>query len=157
MHETPLDVNDTVRSEVIALLRARLNNAIDLASHLKQAYWSMSNPRSSKRREMLEVIHDEVDECIDMLSRRIAALSGTTDRTVRAAALENSHGPYPLRMCTGERDERTFRQVLACFSRQVHADIEHATQLSDASTMDVLSDVSRKLETQLWIADTRLS
>ena len=146
MYAMHLELPDATRADVITLLRARLGDAADLAGRIRQAYWSMS---SSKRCEMFEAFHDEIDECIDTLSRRIASLSGVADCSVRAAALEHSPGRYPLSIGTGEHHEKIVRPVLARFSRRVRADVDQAAELGDAETADALSDISRRLETQL--------
>ena len=156
MYAMHLELPQPARADVITLLRVRLADAVDLACRMRQAYWGMSDQHSSKRREMFEAFHDEIDECIDKLSRRIASLSGVAERSVRAAALERSLGRYPLNIRTVEPHEKIVSRVLARFSRRVRAHVDQATELGDAGTADVLSDISRRLETQLWMADARL-
>ena len=46
--------------------------------------------------------------------------------------------------------------VLARFGRAVRADIDQAAKVGDAGTVNVLSDVSRKVDTQLWVAEAQL-
>jgi starvation-inducible DNA-binding protein len=156
MYAMHLELPDAARADVITLLRARLGNAVDLADRIRQAYWGMCVHCTSKRREMFEAFHDEIDECIDTLSRRIAFLSGVTERSVRVAALERSPGRYPLNMPTGEDREKIVRLVLARFFKRVRADVDRAAEIGDAGTADVLSDISRRLETQLWIVGAQL-
>ena len=156
MYAMRLELPDAARTDVITLLGARLGDAVDFAGRIRQAYWGMNVHCSSKRREMFEAFHDEIDECIDTLSRRIASLSGVAERSVRVAALERSPGRYPLNLPAGEHHEKIVRRVLARFSRRVCADVDRAAELGDAGTADVLGDISRRLETQLWITDARL-
>ena len=77
-------------------------------------------------------------------------------RTEIVWSLESSRCRYPLNIRTGEPHEEIVRPVLARFSRRVRAHVDQATELGDAATADVLNDISRRLETQLWIADARL-
>jgi len=123
---------------------------------MKQAYWSMIGVRSSERREMLEALHDDIDTCIDVLSGRIAALSGVAERTIRITAIESSFGQYPLQARAGEQHQKTVRNLLARFGKKVRADVEQASALGDVGTVDVLRLIARKVETQLWVADARL-
>ncbi len=156
MYATHLDLPEIARTDTIALLQARLGDASDLAARMKQAYWNMRDSSSFERRELFEACHDEIDECIDSLARRIAALSGVTEGCVHAQALKGSLGRYPLQASCGEQYETALRIVLARFGRAVRADIEQAAEFGDADTIDVLSGVSRKVETQLWVAEARL-
>jgi starvation-inducible DNA-binding protein len=156
MYATHLDLPETTRTDTIALLEARLGDAVDLAARIKQAYWTMRDSSSFERRELFEACHDEIDECINSLARRIAALLGVSECFVRATALKSSLGRYPLRTSSGEQHETAFRMVLARFGRAVRADIDQAAELGDADTVDVLSGLSRKIDTQLWVAEARL-
>ena len=156
MYATHHDLPETARTDTIALLQARLADALDLAARMKQAYWNLRGPSSLERRKLFEACLDEIDECIDSLARRIAALSGVTEGCVHAQALKGSLGRYPLQASCGEQYETALRIVLARFGRAVRADIEQAAEFGDADTIDVLSGVSRKVETQLWVAEARL-
>jgi starvation-inducible DNA-binding protein len=156
MYATHLDLPEIARTDTIALLQARLGDALDLAARMKQAYWNMRDSSSFERRELFEACHDEIDECIDSLARRIAALSGLTESCVRAKARKSLVGRYPLRTGRGEQYETAVRIVLARFGRAVRADIDQAAEFGDAVTVDVLSGVSRKVDTQLWAAEARL-
>src|SRR5262245_57719385 len=150
MYATHSDLPQTALGNTTELLQARLSDAVDLSGRLKQAYWSMIGVRSSERREMLEAVHDDVDACIDVLSGRIAALSGVAERTIRATAIESSLGQYPLQVRAGEPHQKTVRKLLARFGKKVRANIEQASTLGDVGTVDVLSLIARKVETQLW-------
>ena len=74
----------------LTLLKARLADALDLAALMKQAYWTLRDSSSHGRRELFEACHDEMDECIDSLARRIATLSGVAECSVRTTALNSS-------------------------------------------------------------------
>jgi len=156
MYATRLDLPEIARPDTIVLLQARLDDAFDLAARMKQAYWNMRDSSSFERRELFEACHDEIDECIDSLARRIAALSGVAESCVRAKALKSLVGRYPLRTGRGEQCETAVRMVLARFGRAVRADIDQATEFGDAVTVDVLNGVSRKVDTQLWAVEARL-
>jgi starvation-inducible DNA-binding protein len=156
MYATHRDLPETARTDTIALLQARLADALDLAARMKQVYWNLRDPSSFERRNLLEACLDEIDECIDSLARQIAALSGVTEGCVHAQALKGLLGRYPLQASGGEQYETALRIVLTRFGRAVRADIEQAAEFGDADTVDVLSGVSRKVETQLWAAEARL-
>jgi starvation-inducible DNA-binding protein len=156
MYATHLDLPEIARPDTIALLQARLCDALDVIARIKQAYWSMRDSNSFGRRELFEACHDETDECIDSLPRRISALSGVAESRVRARALKSLVGRYPLRTGRSEQYETAVRMVLARFGRAVRADIDQVAEFGDADTVDVLSGVSRKVDTQLWAAEARL-
>ena len=138
MYATHHDLPETARTDTIALLQARLADALDLAARMKQAYWNLRGPSSLERRKLFEACLDEIDECIDSLARRIAALSGVTEGCVHAQALKGSLGRYPLQASCGEQYETALRIVLARFGRAVRADIEQAAEFRCLDDTDVL-------------------
>jgi starvation-inducible DNA-binding protein len=156
MYASHLDFPETACTDIITFLKARLADAFDLAALMKQAYWTLRDSSSRGRCELFEACHDEMDECIDSLARRIATLSGVAECSVRTTMLNSSTGKYPLRTRRGEQHETAIRMVLARFGRAVRADIDQAAEVGDAGTVNVLSDVSRKVDTQLWVAKAQL-
>ena len=152
MYATHVELPVAVRVDAVALLQARLRDAVDLVCRIRQAYWNMSDAASS-RRELFEAWHDEIDDCIDTLSRRITALSGAPERSVRAMAFERSLGQYPLRMHTGEQQENNIKIALVGFSTRLRADIDEAGELGDAGTTDALSRIAQKLDAKLGVGD----
>ena len=156
MYATHHDLPETVRTDTIALLQARLADALDLAARMKQVYWNLRGPSFLERRKLFEACLDEIDECIDSLARRIAALSGVAEGCVRAKALKSSAGRYPLRTNSGEQHDKVVRAVLARFGKALRADIDQAAALGDAGTVDVLSGLARKVDTQLRVAEAQL-
>ena len=155
MYATHFDLPQTARSDTVASLQAHLSDAVDLAGRTKQAYWSM-HARSSERRQLFEVLHDDIEACIDFLCGRIATLSGVGERSVRSMAIERSLGRYPLHAHAGEQHDKIIRNALGRMGKRVRADIDQAAALGDADTVDVLSVISRKIDTQLSVAQARL-
>lgn len=152
MYTSHLDLPEPAGTDTITLLKARLADALDLAALMKQAYFTLKDSSPHGRRELFEACHDEMDECIDSLARRIAALSAVAECSVRATALNSLIGKYPLRTRRGDQHETVIGIVLERFGRAVRADIDQAAEAGDAGTVNVLSDVSRKVDTQLWVA-----
>ena len=140
MHDPP----EALRSNSLAVLQARLGDALDLAARLKQAYWS-----TLRGRPLFEACHDEIDDCIDSLTRQIAVLSQIAESNVRAAAFKGASGQYPLEERVPGQHEKSVRMAMARFARAVRADIDHAVRRGDANTADVLGEVSRKVDSQL--------
>ena len=79
LHPTRIDIPDGMRSAVVELLNARLADAIDLSSQMKQAHWNVKGPSFIALHELFD---------IDDIAERISALGGTARGT---AALVEAH------------------------------------------------------------------
>ena len=99
MHSTRIDLSAKTRARVIALLNARLADAIDLQRQAKQAHWNVKGPQFIALHELFDRLAGELDACVDDMAERITALGGIHDLAATAVALfqaalgEIRHGP----------------------------------------------------------------
>jgi starvation-inducible DNA-binding protein len=145
------DLLESFPSESLALLQARLADALDLAARLKQAYWR------SQDRTLVEVCHDEIDDCINALTRRIGSLSGVAESCIRAAALDSLPDQYPLVERHPGQHERSSRIAMKRFAKALRSDVDRAIRLGDRTTADVLCEISRKVAELIyrWVLSSR--
>ena len=80
MFNTRNDLPKTTRVKVIDLLDARLADAIDLQTQLKQAHWNVKGPNFIALHELFDKINEAVEDYVDDLAERVVQLGGTGPR-----------------------------------------------------------------------------
>jgi starvation-inducible DNA-binding protein len=69
MHSTRNDMTQRTRSAMVALLNARLADALDLAAQAKQAHWNVRGANFIALHELFDKLHDAAGEAIDVAAR----------------------------------------------------------------------------------------
>jgi starvation-inducible DNA-binding protein len=89
------DLDSNAKKASIALLNARLADAIDLALLTKQAHWNVKGPQFIAIHEMLDEFRTEVDGHVDTIAERAVQLGGMAEGTSQVIAKATSLKPYP--------------------------------------------------------------
>ena len=79
MFPTKIDLAEETRNQVMALLNARLADAIDLQSQAKQAHWIAKGPHFIALHEMFNKISEDAEEYVDDIAKRVIQLRGVTE------------------------------------------------------------------------------
>jgi len=138
-----------VRKEAIALLNARLADAIDLNMQAKQARWNVKGPQFFQRHELLDKVAETAEEAVDTIADRAVALGGPAEGTIAAVAKATTLPPYALSVKDGRGHVERVAQALAAFGEQVRDAIERADRLGDKDTADLFTGVSRDADKYL--------
>jgi starvation-inducible DNA-binding protein len=153
MHSTRLDIPSPVRAGSIRILQARLSDALDLEAQMKQAHWNVRGPAFFQLHKLFDSLHDAAEGYVDLLAERITTLGGVADGRVQTTAAATSLAEYPLTAKGGEAHLRAAAAGLSGFGQALRANIDEAAQLPDADTADVLTEVSRGVDQQLWFVE----
>lgn len=156
MIKTRNDLSPATRSKVIALLNARLADAVDLASHAKAAHWNVKGPSFIALHKLFDDTHATVSEMVDDLAERAVALGGVAHGTARAAAAESSLKEYPTDLADGTDHCAALADRLAHFGKLARKAIDDADKLGDAGTADLFTGVSRDCDKILWFVEAHL-
>ncbi|HWA01028.1 MAG TPA: DNA starvation/stationary phase protection protein Dps [Caulobacterales bacterium] len=156
MYETRLDLSETVRNASIALLQARLSDAIDLEAQMKQAHWNVKGKDFFQLHELFDKIHGDVEEFVDLIAERITTLGGVADGRVQTTGKKTSLAEYPLAAVSGEAHLKAVAAALGAFGKAVRADIDKAAEVNDADTADLFTQISRETDKQLWFVEAHL-
>jgi starvation-inducible DNA-binding protein len=151
-----IDLSDHIRKGSIALLQARLTDALDLEAQLKQAHWNVKGRHFIQLHELFDKTHGEVEDFVDTLAERITSLGGVADGRVQTTAKNTSLYDYALETRAGEDHLKAIAAVLAQFGKAVRANIEDAAKLGDADTSDLFTGISRETDKQLWFVEAHL-
>ena len=77
LHKTKIDIPENARGALVAVLNARLADAVDLATQMKQAHWNVKGSNFIALHEMFDSIHGEVQVHVDDIAERVTSLGGT--------------------------------------------------------------------------------
>lgn len=144
------------KSTVIAILNARLADAIDLALIVKQAHWNLKGPNFIGVHEMLDPIRAAIDIHVDVIAERIAQLDGIALGTSQVVAKATALEPYPTDIRKVPDHLAALADRFAKLANQVREDIDATDEAGDADAADILTAFSRELDKDLWFIKSHL-
>lgn len=153
LHATKNDLAENTRGAVVSVLNARLADAVDLATQMKQAHWNVKGPGFIALHELFDKIHGEVQTHVDDIAERITALGGTAEGTAAVAAASSTLPPYPLDIHSGAEHVEAASVSLAAFGKAVRRAIDEMAEIGDADTEDLFTGVSRDTDKNLWLVE----
>jgi len=153
LHNTKIDIAKGKREKVIELLNARLADAIDLQSQVKQAHWNVKGMHFIALHELFDQVSTAVLVYIDDLAERVTTLGGTALGTVRVSAENSTLSQYPLEITDGEAHVDALSTVMASFGKAVRKNIDDADELGDKDTADLFTGISREIDKLLWFVE----
>ncbi len=156
MFDTRNDLPAGKRSKVIAVLNARLADAIDLGAQSKHAHWNVKGPNFIALHELFDKVAESVEGHIDELAERVTALGGTAHGTISAVARATTLKPYPEGISEGLAHVEALSSALAAFGAKVRAAIDATDKLGDADTADLFTGISRASDKYLWFLEAHL-
>jgi starvation-inducible DNA-binding protein len=106
--------------------------------------------------ELFDKVADAVEDYSDRLADCAAALSGTTQGAVQVAA-ERSLMPYALGIADEKEHITTLSISLATFGESARKTIDEAAGYNDANTVDLLTEISRGVDHQLWFVESHVA
>ncbi|MDB5308948.1 MAG: dps [Gemmataceae bacterium] len=150
---TKTDLAPEVRERAIGLLNQQLADTLDLYSQTKQARWIVRGMRFYHLHELFDALAESVEEYVDSVAERATALGGTALGTVRMSAAASRLPEYPFAAEEGRHHVEALRTRFAALVKTSRAAIDSASSLGDVATADLFTQVSRGLDTHLWILD----
>ena len=156
LHPTHNDLPGKARGKVCDLLNARLADAIDLASQLKQAHWNVKGPNFIGLHELFDAAHGVVEAQVDELAERITALGGVATGTVAVVAKASSLKAYPLTLTRGRDHVEAVAQRLAAYGAGLRKAIGAADKAGDDVTADLFTGMTGDIDKQLWLVEAHL-
>ena len=134
MHPTKNDLPADSRAAMVALLNARLADALDLYTHAKQAHWNVKGPNFAALHGLFDDVSGHSLDWADTLAERAVALGGQALGT--AATLVES-----------------LATSVAAFGAAVRAAIDTADAAGDKGTSDLFTGLSREADKDLWMLE----
>ena len=156
MYSTRNDLTEATRGKMIDLLDARLADATDLQTQLKQAHWNVKGPTFITLHDFFDKINEAVEDYVDDLAERAVQLGGTAHGTARQVAKRSTLPEYPA-VSTGRGPRRGSWLMYWPPSASWRAPaIDQADELRDKDTADLFTEISPGIDKWLWFVEAHL-
>jgi starvation-inducible DNA-binding protein len=156
MYTTKNDLSEVTRARMVDLLNARLADAIDLQTHMKQAHWNVKGSTFIALHELFDKINEDVEDYVDLIAERVVQLGGIALGTARWVAQHSQQDEYPLAISSGRDHVEAVATALATFGKAARAAIDASDENRDRDTADVFTEVSRGVDKWLWFVESHL-
>ena len=147
-------LHEEQQAKLIELLNRRLADAIDLQLQSRQAYWNVKGPHFMALRELFDKVTEGVEEYANLIAERIVQLGGKAEGTAYAVAERSSLDGYQLGSADGNSHIGALSTTLTDFGRHARYTSEQATELGDADTADIFTEIARGIDKWLWFVET---
>jgi starvation-inducible DNA-binding protein len=142
------------QAKLVELLNRRLADAIDLQLQSRQAYWNVKGPHFMALRELFDKVTEGVEEYANLIAEHIVQLGGMAEGTAHAVARRTSLDEYLLATVDGNGHIDALTATLAAFGKHVRYASEQATELKDADTAAIFTEIARGIDKWLWLVET---
>jgi len=156
MFRTKNSVAEKTRQNVINALQTPLANAIDLMLQMKQAHWNIKGPNFIALHELFDQINEQSEKYVDLIAERIAQLGGVVEGTSQAIAKNSSLPEYPLTVSNEREHIEYVSRALAFFGETMIEGIAQVNEWNDVGTADILTEISRSVDKNLWFVESHL-
>ncbi len=156
MISTKNSLSAAARKKIIATLAPLLSDAQDLYSQTKQAHWNVRGANFISLHELFDTIATEVNDAVDMVAERIVQLGGVAEGTIRTAAKKSRLKEYAATGNDAAKHVAALASAIAQFSTHSRKAIDETAGQGDAVTSDMLTEITRGLDKQLWFVEAHL-
>ncbi|MGI4748524.1 MAG: DNA starvation/stationary phase protection protein Dps [Janthinobacterium lividum] len=156
LHPTRTKLESNARTVAIEVLNKRLADGIDLSLITKQAHWNLKGPQFIGVHLMLDGFRTEQDDLNDKMAERITALGGTAFGTTQVITKDSQLAPYPTDIYKVADHLAALIDRYSVFGNAVRQNIDDTDEAGDADTADLLTEVSRAIDKQLWFLEAHV-
>lgn len=105
-------------------------------------------------RELFDKVAKGVEEYASLIAERIVQLGGKAEGTARAVAGRSSLDGYMLATADGNSHIEVLSTTLTDFGRHTRYASVQATELKDADTSDIFTEIARGIDKWVWFVET---
>ncbi len=156
LHPTRTKLESNARSVAIDVLNKRLADGLDLSLITKQAHWNLKGPQFIGVHLMLDGFRTEQDDLNDKMAERITALGGTAFGTTQDITRDSQLAPYPTDIYKVADHLAALIDRFSVFGNSVRENIDDTDEAGDPDTADLLTEVSRAIDKQLWFLEAHV-
>lgn len=154
--ETGIGLSASVRDTVIAQLNQHLADALDLYTQTKQAHWNVKGPEFYQLHLMFDDHAGHAVEWIDLLAERVVMLGGYANGTVRMSAASSALPEFPTDITDGLEYVSALVERWSAYANSIRDGIDATDKAGDATTADLLTEISRQADMDLWFQQAHL-
>jgi len=142
------------QAKLIEMLNRRLADAIDLQLQSRQAYWNVKGPNFLSLRELFDKVAQAVEEYANRIAERIVQLGGRAEGTAHAVAGRSALDGHGLASAEGNSHIDALARRLTAFGRHARYASAQASELLDADTAAIFTEIARGIDKWLWFVQT---
>ena len=151
--KTKNTIPEKIRKQIDVVLQERLADSIDLVIQAKQAHWNVKGPDFIALHELFDKIAEESQNYSDLIAERIMQFGGAAQGTVQVVAARTSLPTYSLVLTSGKAHVEALAHTLATYGELIRLAISQASELNDPGTADILTEISRGVDKNLWFIE----
>jgi starvation-inducible DNA-binding protein len=106
--------------------------------------------------ELFDKVTEDVEEYVDLLAERAVQLGGIAEGTARTVAKRSTLPEYGAKGATGPDHVDALSTALAAFGKLARQAIDKCSELKDADTADLFTEISRGTDKWLWFVEAHL-
>lgn len=146
-------VPDGNRQALTTLLNLRLADTTDLHSQVKWAHWNVKGKDFYQLHLLFDSVAEHLEDHIDTIAERITSLGGVANGTVREAAAKSSITEADLAASDGPAMLKFLVHNVAQVANALREAVKESSDLDDAITADLFTQVTRELDKDLWFLE----
>ena len=156
LYESKIDIPANARTALVGVLNARLADAIDLASQMKQAHWNVKGPGFFSLHGLFDEVYGHAGDWADGLAERAVQLGGVADGRAQTVTKASTLPAIGLEVSEGLHLVEALATAVARFSAGARAAIDTAAVAGDAATSDLFTEIVRGADKDLWMLEAHL-
>lgn len=154
--KTAIEIPAETRSQLNQILNQNLADTSDLYSQLKHAHWNVRGRDFFQLHELFDTLAACAQEWADLIAERVGQLGGYATGTVRMAAESSQLPEFPTDIAEGMDIVRALVERHAAYCAAIRSCITQTDELGDPTTADLLTEISRDADKNLWFLEAHL-
>ncbi|WP_080873714.1 DNA starvation/stationary phase protection protein Dps [Oceanobacillus timonensis] len=144
------------REHMIDLLNQQVTDLTDLFIQTKLAHWNVRGPQFIAYHEFFDDLADELPELIDTVAEQAGSLGGSAGKPVQFIASETRLPAWELQNTKDILVLEKLTEHWAIVANNMREAVEVSAE-EDPDTSDLFTEVSRKLDKNLWFLESHLT
>ncbi len=154
--DVKLDIAKSQRERLAEILNQRLADTLDLYSQIKQAHWNVKGLDFQQVHLLFDEQAEVFEEFADMIAERVTLLGGMANGTVRMAAAASTLEEFPTDTTDVVAYLTAVRDRVAAYAKANREAMAAVEKLDEPTTEDLLTEVSRGTDKQLYFLESHL-
>lgn len=156
LHPTRIQFSADQRIQIIDLLNHHAIDLRDLHLQAKFAHWNVKGLQFFQLHELFDALADHLDGFVDLVAERVTVLGGRALGTVQMISRHSRLPEYPLDATDGSIHLTALAERYGRYAALVRSDIGTSAEWGDADTADLLTEISRGIDKDLWFLEAHL-
>lgn len=156
MFPTKNDLPEGVRAAIADNLNLYLAQAITLQLRAKSAHWNVKGATFLMLHQLFDQVATYATDAADNIAERVTALGGVARGLLDQVAAASQLPPQDEVPTHGLDHVRQLSSSLAAFVNQARSGIMGAIDLGDQATADLLIELARSGDKQLWFLEAHI-